>query len=85
MFSNGLFSWFFSKETSPNSTSDVTAPTSVENRQPISPKGPFVDGMLTEQPNSQENMLKLRGGGAGDVCCGLCAGLLCFECCEECC
>ncbi|KAJ5178406.1 uncharacterized protein N7500_001105 [Penicillium coprophilum] len=84
MFANGLFSWFSSKETNPNPTSDVTIP-SVENRQPTSPKGPSVDGMVTEQPNSQENMLKLRGGGAGDVCCGLCAGLLCFECCEECC
>ncbi|KAJ5812937.1 hypothetical protein N7447_009960 [Penicillium robsamsonii] len=84
MFTNGLFSWF-SKETTPNPTSDATATTSIENRQPISPKTPFADGMITEQPNSQENMMKLRGGGAGDVCCGLCAGLLCFECCEECC
>ncbi|KXG47891.1 uncharacterized protein PGRI_017610 [Penicillium griseofulvum] len=82
MFANGLFSWF-SKEPTPNPTSDAT--TSIENHQPISPKALSADSMVVEQPNSQENMLKLRGGGAGDICCGLCAGLLCFECCEECC
>ncbi|KAJ5497327.1 hypothetical protein N7463_009314 [Penicillium fimorum] len=85
MFTNGLFSWLFSKETTPSPTSDAIATTSIENHQPISPKAPCADNMTTEQPNSQENMMKLRGGGAGDVCCGLCAGLLCFECCEECC
>ncbi|KGO45373.1 hypothetical protein PEX1_058380 [Penicillium expansum] len=82
MFSNGLISWFSSKESTPNPTSIAT---SIENHQPISPKAPTTDRMVTEQPNSQENMMKLRGGGAGDVCCGLCAGLLCFECCENCC
>ncbi|KAJ5356797.1 hypothetical protein N7517_011406 [Penicillium concentricum] len=85
MFTNGLFSWFSSRESTPNTASDGSATTSIENHQPISPKAPSTDGMVNEQPNSQENMLKLRGGGAGDVCCGLCAGLLCFECCEECC
>ncbi|KAJ5800282.1 uncharacterized protein N7518_002350 [Penicillium psychrosexuale] len=87
MFANSLFSWFSSKESIPTSTSDAT--TGTENHQPVSPKAPSTDPMVTEQPNSQENMLKLelRGGGTGDVCCGLCAGLLCFECCEccECC
>ncbi|CAI7670897.1 unnamed protein product [Penicillium discolor] len=81
MFANGLVSWFSSKESTPNTTSDAT---SIENHQPTSPKAPSTDRMVIEQPNSQENMLKLRGGGAGDICCGLCAGLLCFECCECC-
>ncbi|CAI7666084.1 unnamed protein product [Penicillium palitans] len=81
MFANGLISWFSSKESTPSTTSDAT---SIENNQPISPKAPSTDRMVAEQPNSQEDMMKLRGGGAGDVCCGLCAGLLCFECCECC-
>ncbi|KAJ5952751.1 uncharacterized protein N7479_011164 [Penicillium vulpinum] len=85
MFSNGLFSWFSSKESSPNPISDATDATGIEKNQPTSPKGLSTDSMVTEQPNPQENMLNLRGGGAGDVCCGVCAGLLCFECCEECC
>ncbi|CAG7960243.1 unnamed protein product [Penicillium nalgiovense] len=77
-----ILSWF-SKEATPNSTSDAT--TSIESHQPTSPNAPSIDRMVTEQPNSEENMLKLRGGGTGDICCGLCAGLLCFECCEHCC
>ncbi|PWY90300.1 hypothetical protein BO94DRAFT_533807 [Aspergillus sclerotioniger CBS 115572] len=55
-------------------------------QQPSSPEVPTTDRVVTEQPNYQEEMkMNLRGGGAGDVCCGVCAGLLCFECCEECC
>ncbi|KGO65545.1 hypothetical protein PITC_018630 [Penicillium italicum] len=77
MFANSLISWFSSKESTPNPTSDAI---SIENQQPISPPVPSTDHMVTQQPNSQGNMLKLRGGGAGDICCGLCAGLLCFEC-----
>ncbi|KAJ5083559.1 hypothetical protein N7456_012986 [Penicillium angulare] len=74
------FSWFSSKkEASP--TWDSTTAT-VQNQQPTSPNAPSTERIITEQP---ENMMKLRGGGAGDVCCGLCAGLLCFECCEDCC
>ncbi|KAF7521000.1 hypothetical protein PCG10_008570 [Penicillium crustosum] len=68
MFANSLISWFSSKESTPNTTSDAT---SIENHQPTSPKAPSTDCMVTEKPNSQENMMKLRGGGAGDICCGL--------------
>ncbi|CAI7632667.1 unnamed protein product [Penicillium glandicola] len=67
MFANSLFTWF-SKESTPSPISDAT--TSTEN-QPISPKAPSIDRMVTDQPNSQGNMLELRGGGGGDVCCGL--------------
>ncbi|CAP96791.1 hypothetical protein E8E15_008551 [Penicillium rubens] len=81
MFAN-ILSWF-SKEATSNSTSNAT--TNIESHQPTSPEAPSTVRMVTEQPNSEENMLKLRGGGASDICCGLCAGLLCFECCEHCC
>ncbi|KAI9037859.1 uncharacterized protein KD926_011562 [Aspergillus affinis] len=54
-------------------------------QQPSCPAAPSTEGVVTEQPNSEQNM-KLRGGGeGGDICCGVCAGLCCFECCEECC
>ncbi|KAK0099854.1 hypothetical protein ONS96_007807 [Cadophora gregata f. sp. sojae] len=42
-----------------------------------------------EQPRPTEQMtaesVSMRGGGGGDICCGLCAGLACFECLECCC
>ncbi|KAJ5648177.1 hypothetical protein N7490_004549 [Penicillium lividum] len=84
MFANGLFNWFSSKQETAPATWDSNTAT-VQNQQPTSPDAPSTERVVTEQPNSQENMMKLRGGGAGDVCCGLCAGLLCFECCEDCC
>ncbi|KAJ5611813.1 hypothetical protein N7528_008918 [Penicillium herquei] len=74
---------WFSKKEAP-STWDATTG-NIQNQQPTSPDAPSTERVITEQPNSQENMMKLRGGGAGDVCCGVCAGLLCFECCEDCC
>ncbi|KAJ5098102.1 hypothetical protein N7532_005103 [Penicillium argentinense] len=85
-----VFNWFSPKRVpSPEATRDATT-TTVQNQQPSSPDAPSAERVMTEQPippssqNSQENM-RLRGGGAGDVCCGVCAGLLCFECCEDCC
>ncbi|KAJ5102145.1 hypothetical protein NUU61_004367 [Penicillium alfredii] len=71
MFGNGIFSWFSSKQesTAPEATWDATT-ANMQNQQPTSPAAPSTDRVETEQPNSQENM-KLRGGGAGDVCCGL--------------
>ncbi|KAJ5347714.1 hypothetical protein MYU51_009687 [Penicillium brevicompactum] len=56
----------------------------MQTQQPTGPKPPSVDQVIAEN-SSEEHTMKLRGGGAGDVCCGMCAGLLCFECCEECC
>ncbi|KAJ5672172.1 hypothetical protein N7507_001299 [Penicillium longicatenatum] len=84
MFGNGLFNWFSSsKQEAAPATWDANTAT-VQNQQPTSPDAPSTERIVSEQPNSQESM-KLRGGGAGDVCCGVCAGLLCFECCEDCC
>ncbi|PKY05581.1 hypothetical protein P168DRAFT_325924 [Aspergillus campestris IBT 28561] len=55
-------------------------------KQPVSPEAPSTGNNQVEEPLMQkETKLQLRGGGAGDVCCGMCTGLLCFECCEECC
>lgn len=47
MFANSLISWFSSKESTPNTTSDAT---SIENHQPTSPKAPSTDCMVTEKP-----------------------------------
>ncbi|KAJ5457937.1 hypothetical protein N7475_009325 [Penicillium sp. IBT 31633x] len=83
MSTQDIFSWFSHKQSSPKSTWDP--PTATENHQPTNPQVLSIDRVVTEQPTSQEHAMKLRGGGAGDVCCGVCTGLLCFECCEECC
>ncbi|CEJ58212.1 hypothetical protein PMG11_06878 [Penicillium brasilianum] len=84
MLGNGLFNWFSFKQEPTNGASWDATTASVQNHQPTSPEAPSTERVVTEQPNSQENM-KLRGGGGGDVCCGVCAGILCFECCEDCC
>lgn len=47
MFANGFLSWFSSKESTVNPTSDAT---SIESHQPTSPKAPSTDRMVTEQP-----------------------------------
>ncbi|KAL2222041.1 hypothetical protein M432DRAFT_636694 [Thermoascus aurantiacus ATCC 26904] len=85
MFDNGIFGWFKSskEERAPERKWD---PKTVTMEQPTSPPAPSTERVVTEQPKSQEEMnLHLRGGGKGDVCCGVCTGILCFECCEECC
>jgi hypothetical protein len=46
MFAN-ILSWF-SKEATPNSTSDAT--TSIESHQLTSPEAPSINRMVTEQP-----------------------------------
>ncbi|KAF3385497.1 hypothetical protein F1880_002933 [Penicillium rolfsii] len=85
MFGNVL-NWFSSpKQESSNGATWNATTASVQNQQPTSPEAPSTERVVSEQPNTQEHMMKLRGGGAGDVCCGVCAGLLCFECCEDCC
>ncbi|KAF7621335.1 hypothetical protein F9C07_10375 [Aspergillus flavus] len=81
----GLFDFFkSSKEESPRTQEPTWDPNTMTMQQPSSPSAPVVDRAVSEQPNTQEQM-QLRGGGAGDCCCGICAGILCFECCEECC
>ncbi|KAF7716163.1 Uncharacterized protein PECH_005439 [Penicillium ucsense] len=90
MFSNNIFGWLSASASKHEEPADAAAgdltSISVQDQQPTSPAGPsLTEQAVTEQPDSQRNMLKLRGGGAGDVCCGVCAGLLCFECCEDCC
>ncbi|KAJ5227361.1 uncharacterized protein N7469_007367 [Penicillium citrinum] len=79
-----ISNWFFSNQDSVQDATWTANTATIQNQQPTSPEFPMTDRVVTEQPNSQDNM-KLRGGGAGDVCCGVCAGLLCFECCEDCC
>ncbi|KAL4889523.1 hypothetical protein BDV59DRAFT_205193 [Aspergillus ambiguus] len=86
----GIFTWFKSskEESAPKTQQPTWDPNTLTMQQPSSPAAPTTERVVTEQPEqtNQENMqMKLRGGGAGDVCCGVCAGLLCFECCEECC
>ncbi|GLI74125.1 hypothetical protein PoHVEF18_002359 [Penicillium ochrochloron] len=71
MFSNVL-NWFSPSKQEPTNGSTWDATTaSVQNQQPTSPEAPSTEHVVAEQPNSQENMMKLRGGGAGDVCCGV--------------
>ncbi|KAJ5738951.1 hypothetical protein N7493_002106 [Penicillium malachiteum] len=59
--------------------------TTLAMQQPSSPAAPSANqDVVSEQPAAQEGM-QLRGGGGGDVCCGICAGIACFECFECCC
>ncbi|EPS32829.1 hypothetical protein PDE_07789 [Penicillium oxalicum 114-2] len=89
MFGSGFFNWFSNSSAQQEPTTNAAAwdlsMASVQTQQPTSPEAPSTDRVATEQSSSQENAMKLRGGGAGDVCCGVCTGLLCFECCECCC
>ncbi|KAJ5488686.1 hypothetical protein N7539_003576 [Penicillium diatomitis] len=76
MFGNSLFGWLSASASKHEKPDDAAAgdPTSicVQDQQPTSPAGPSVtEQAVTEQPDSQKNMLKLRGGAAGDVCCGV--------------
>ncbi|KAJ5948650.1 hypothetical protein N7454_001957 [Penicillium verhagenii] len=73
MSSNSFFSWFSSskQESSPVTWPANTAAVQMQNQQPTSPDAPSTERVVSEQPNSQENMMKLRGGGGGDICCGL--------------
>ncbi|KAL4871107.1 hypothetical protein BDV12DRAFT_164804 [Aspergillus spectabilis] len=87
----GLFSFFTSSKDASSTQTQNQNPTFDPNTltmvQPNSPNAPSSDRVVDEQPTRQEEMttMQLRGGGGGDVCCGVCAGIACFECCEICC
>ncbi|GLA94085.1 hypothetical protein AtubIFM57143_001031 [Aspergillus tubingensis] len=83
MFGSGLMSWLRPSEAVPESKWN---PETLTMEQPASPSGPSMEHVVTEQPRPGESMqLQIRGGGEGEVCCGICAGVCCFECCECCC
>ncbi|KAE8166609.1 hypothetical protein BDV40DRAFT_296395 [Aspergillus tamarii] len=64
----GLFDFFkSSKEESPRTQQPTWDPNTMTMQQPASPPAPMVDRTVSEQ---SENM-HLRGGGAGDCCCGM--------------
>ncbi|OJJ51238.1 hypothetical protein ASPZODRAFT_12077 [Penicilliopsis zonata CBS 506.65] len=49
-------------------------PETLTMQQPSSPGAPTTERVVTEQPASQESMnstMRLRGGEAGDICCGM--------------
>ncbi|KAE8372022.1 hypothetical protein BDV26DRAFT_298267 [Aspergillus bertholletiae] len=79
----GLFDFFKSSKPECSHTQQPTwDPNTMTMQQPSSPPAPVADRTVSEE---QPDKVQLRGGGAGDCCCGMCAGILCFECCEECC
>jgi len=57
--------------------------------QMVAPQPMDAARVSSEQPRPAEQMtaepVRMRGGEAGDICCGICAGLACFECLECCC
>ncbi|KAF9886711.1 hypothetical protein FE257_011225 [Aspergillus nanangensis] len=84
-----MFNLFSSKSSQQESTTSSPSwnPNSLTMDQPAQPSAmQHQSQVVTEQPTTTENMeMRLRGGGGGDVCCGICAGIACFECCEICC
>ncbi|KAJ5172508.1 hypothetical protein N7492_005101 [Penicillium capsulatum] len=85
-----MFGFNFFKSSTPESEhshshENTWNPNNLAMQQPASPAAPSTNpNVVSEQPNTQEQM-QLRGGGGGGLCCGICAGLACFECCEICC
>ncbi|GFF33095.1 hypothetical protein IFM46972_03772 [Aspergillus udagawae] len=69
----GLFDFFkSSKDSAPTQQQPTWDPNTLTMQQPASPEAPSTERTVTEQPNNQEAMkMQLRGGGAGDVCCGV--------------
>ncbi|KAB8208685.1 hypothetical protein BDV34DRAFT_222364 [Aspergillus parasiticus] len=64
----GLFDFFkSSKEESPRTQEPIWDPNTMTMQQPSSPSAPVVDRAVSEQPEQ----MQLRGGGAGDCCCGM--------------
>ncbi|EKV09436.1 hypothetical protein Pdw03_8599 [Penicillium digitatum] len=80
-----MFNFNFFKSTPANEPATDGWNANTVTMQPTSPATPSSNqNVVSEQPTGQEQM-QLRGGGGGDVCCGVCAGIACFECCEICC
>ncbi|PYH66743.1 uncharacterized protein BO88DRAFT_85913 [Aspergillus vadensis CBS 113365] len=68
-----VFNWFkSSKEESTSTQQPSWDANTMTMQQPSSPEAPSTERVVTQQPNTQEEMkMGLRGGGAGDVCCGV--------------
>ncbi|GLB22641.1 hypothetical protein AtubIFM61612_003217 [Aspergillus tubingensis] len=74
MFGSGLMSWLRPSEAVPESKWN---PETLTMEQPASPSGPSMEHVVTEQPRTGESMqLQIRGGGEGEVCCGILVALV---------
>ncbi|KAK1147083.1 hypothetical protein N8T08_001822 [Aspergillus melleus] len=65
----GLFNLFKSSSTQQQEQQPQQTtwdPNTLTMQQPSCPAAPSTEGVVTEQPNSDQNM-KLRGGGGGDL------------------
>ncbi|PYH98469.1 hypothetical protein BO71DRAFT_316372, partial [Aspergillus ellipticus CBS 707.79] len=67
-----MFSWFKSSKQESATQQPTWDANTMTMQQPSSPEAPSTERVVTEQPNTDEAMkMNLRGGGAGDVCCGV--------------
>ncbi|KAJ5232378.1 hypothetical protein N7468_005334 [Penicillium chermesinum] len=73
-----------SSENNTNLTALSNQPNEQSTGQNLQPVNLGASTMRME-PQPEQQQMNLRGGGAGECCCGICAGLACFECCEICC
>ncbi|KAJ5673784.1 hypothetical protein N7462_009223 [Penicillium macrosclerotiorum] len=65
------FNFFKSAPAEAEATQENTWNGNTVAMQPSSPAAPTTNqGVVSEQPSGQEQM-QLRGGGGGDVCCGM--------------
>ncbi|CAP94003.1 hypothetical protein E8E15_010153 [Penicillium rubens] len=80
-----MFGWFKSSN-DPKPTQEPTwDATTIAMEQPSNAEAMSPNNVVSQQPSPESMKMELRGGGGGDVCCGICAGIACFECCECCC
>ncbi|KAJ5465807.1 hypothetical protein N7530_009594 [Penicillium desertorum] len=80
-----MFGWFKSSNDSKPTEEPTWDATTIAMEQPSSAEAMSSINVVSQQPSPESMKMELRGGGGGDVCCGICAGIACFECCECCC
>ncbi|OQE23295.1 hypothetical protein PENFLA_c011G09323 [Penicillium flavigenum] len=80
-----MFGWFKSSNDSYPTQEPTWDATTIAMEQPSNAEAMSSNNIVSQQPSPESMKMELRGGGGGDVCCGICAGIACFECCECCC
>ncbi|KAE8355234.1 hypothetical protein BDV28DRAFT_129372 [Aspergillus coremiiformis] len=68
----GLFDFFkFAKAGSPRNQKPTWDPDTLTMQQPASPPAPVAERGAGRSDAQENTRVKLRGGGGGDICCGV--------------
>ncbi|KAJ5970381.1 uncharacterized protein N7479_000299 [Penicillium vulpinum] len=66
-----MFGWFKSSEESKSTQEPTWDAATLAMEQPSTTETMSSNNVISQQPSPESMKMELRGGGSGDVCCGM--------------